>query len=104
MRAGDLDRRIVIQRQQVIGDDGAGNAIIEWVIRAEGWASFTQSGGREFFAQSAIQSERRGVFRCRWVDGVSPVDRVICNGVEYNIVEVREIGRKIALELHCTAP
>jgi SPP1 family predicted phage head-tail adaptor len=103
MRAGDLDRRITIQRQEVVGDDGFGNVITEWVDYAECWASFTQSGGREFFAQSSVQSERRVVFRCRWVDGVTPVYRVICDGVVYNIEEVRRIGRKIGLELHCTA-
>ncbi len=103
MRAGDLDRRISVQRQDVIGDDGFGNEITAWVTYAERWASFTQSGGREFFAQAALQSDRRVVFRCRWVEGVTPDHRVACDGVLYNIVEARRIGRKIALELHCTA-
>lgn len=104
MRAGDLDRRIVIQRKQIVGDDGYGNVITEWVDYASRSASLTQSGGREFFAQSTMQSERRVVFRCRWVEAVTPDDRVICDGIEYDIKEVREIGRKIALELHCTVP
>lgn len=104
MRAGDLDRRIVIQRKQVVGDDGYGNTITDWVDYADRSASFMQSGGREFFAQAAIQSERRIVFRCRWVEGVTSDDRVVCDGIVHDIKEVRRIGRKIALELHCTVP
>jgi SPP1 family predicted phage head-tail adaptor len=103
MRAGDLDRRITIQREEVVGDDGYGNVLTDWVDYAERWASFTQSGGREFFAQAMIQSERRVVFRCRWVEDVTPSYRVVCDGVLYNIEEARRIGRKIGLELHCTA-
>lgn len=103
MRAGTLDRRITIQREEVVGDDGFGNEIMDWVDYAERSASFVQQGGREFFAQAAIQSERRVVFRCRWVEGVTPAYRVICDGETYNIYEARRIGRKVALELHCTA-
>lgn len=103
MRAGDLDRHITIQREEVVGDDGYGNEITEWVVYAERSASFAQTSGREFFARDAIQSERRVVFRCRWVEGVNTAYRVACDGVMYDIREARRIGRKIALELHCTA-
>lgn len=102
MRAGDIDRRITIQREEVVGDDGYGNVLTDWVDYAERWASFTQMSGREFFAQAAIQSERRVVFRCRWADDVTPAYRVVCDGVLFNIEEVRRIGRKAGLELHCT--
>jgi len=44
MRAGDLDRRITIQREEVVGDDGFGNEITEWVDYAERWASFSADG------------------------------------------------------------
>ena len=103
MRAGDLDRRITIQREEVVGDDGFGNEITGWVDYAERAASFLQQSGREFFAQGALQSERLVVFRCRWVEGVTPSYRVICDGQTYDIKEARRIGRKAALELHCSA-
>ncbi|MCW5692928.1 MAG: phage head closure protein [Pseudolabrys sp.] len=93
----------MIQREEVVGDDGFGNEVTDWVNYAIRAASVIQQGGREFFAQAAIQSERRVVFRCRWVESVTPAYRVICDGVTYNIQEARRIGRKIALELHCTA-
>lgn len=74
-----------------------------WTDYATRWASLSQSGGREFFAQVQTPSERKVVFRCRWVEGVTPIHRVICDGEIYDIAEARRIGRKIALELHCTA-
>lgn len=103
MKAGSLDRQITIQREEVGGDDGYGNEVIDWANYATRWASFAQMSGREFFAQAAVQSERRCVFRCRWVEGVTPACRIVCDGDLYNIREVRQVGRKIALELHCTA-
>lgn len=102
MRAGDLDRKITIQSVDYVFDD-YGSFEEVWTDMATRWASFTQSGGREFFAQAQIQSERKVVFRCRWVEVVTPIHRVICEGEIFNITEARRIGRKIGLELHCTA-
>ncbi len=102
MRAGDLDRRITIQSVDYVFDK-YGSFEEVWTDFATRWASFTQSGGREFFAAAQIQSERKVVFRCRWVEGVTVIHRVICDGEVYDINEVRRIGRKIGLELHCTA-
>lgn len=102
MRAGDLDRRITIQSVENVFDDYGGYEEV-WSDYAVRWASFTQSGGREFFAQVQTQSERKVVFRCHWVEGVTPIHRVICDGEIYNIEEARRIGRKQALELHCKA-
>lgn len=70
MRAGDLDRRITIQAVDYVFDEYGGFEEV-WTDFATRWASFTQSGGREFFAYATIVSERKVVFRCRWVDGVT---------------------------------
>lgn len=102
MRAGDMDRRITIQRYEVVGDDGYGNQITEWNDLATVWAEVKQESGREFFAAAAIQSERKVVFKLRWLD-VTVVDRVSYDGRLHDIHEVRELGRKEGLELHTTA-
>lgn len=102
MRSGDLDRKITIQAVDYVFDE-YGSFEEVWTDMATVWASFTQSGGREFFAHATIVSERKVVFRCRWVEGVTVIHRVICDGDIFDINEVRRIGRKIGLELHCTA-
>ncbi|CAK7257248.1 MULTISPECIES: phage head closure protein [unclassified Shinella] len=99
MRAGAIDRRITIQRYSVVGDDGMGNQITEWADLATVWAKVRQEGGREFFAQAAIQAERRVIFTIRWME-VWVIDRIQYDGIEYNIKEVRELGRQAGVELH----
>ncbi|MDP2330414.1 MAG: phage head closure protein [Reyranella sp.] len=102
MRAGDLDRRITIERfTETQGPSG--EPILEWNALATVWAKVDQQGGREFFASIQEVSERKVVFRIRWIEGLTVLDRVVCDGDLHDIEEVRRLGRKEGLELHCTA-
>lgn len=104
MRAGDMDRHITILCYELAGDDGWGNPVETHVPTEEVWAEAKQESGREFFAAASIQSERKVVFRLRWIDPeVRVYDRVLYAGREHNIHEVRELGRKEGLELHTTS-
>lgn len=100
MRAGDLDRRITIQREEVVGDDGFGNEITDWVDVVTTWARVVQASGREFFAAAAIQSETKVMFKLRFMDGITVIDRVVYDGRNHDIHEVKELGRREGLELH----
>lgn len=102
MRAGDLDRRILIQRV-TISESESGGQIETWNELATVWAKVEQQGGREFFATVQVISERRVVFRIRWIDGLTVLDRVVCDDEVHNIHEVRRLGRKEGVELHTTA-
>jgi len=101
MRAGDMDRRVTIQAYSY-ETDGYGGIIETWTDVAEVWAQVTQQSGREFFGAGSIQSERKVVFRVRWLDGITMLHRVIYGEREHNIHEVRELGRQEGLELHTT--
>lgn len=102
MRAGDLDRRIMIQRLTT-GESPSGEPIETWDTIATVWAKADQQGGREFFATAQEVSERKVVFRIRWIEGLTVLDRVVLDGAEHDIEEVRRLGRKEGIELHCTA-
>ncbi|NQW09556.1 MAG: phage head closure protein [Alphaproteobacteria bacterium] len=102
MRAGDLDRRITLQGVEYIFDDYGGYGEV-WTDVGTFWAEVKQESGREFFAYGGINSERKVIFRLRWVDGITVVHRVIYDEREHNIHEVRELGRQEGLELHTTA-
>lgn len=102
MRAGIMDRRITVQHYTTV-DDGYGNEIPTWADLATVWASVQQESGREFIQASAITPERRVVFRIRWIDGITTTHRVIYEGRQHDIHQVREIGRREGLELHTTA-
>jgi len=101
MRAGDLDRRITIQSYSYERDDFGGEIPI-WTDAAAVWAQVAQEGGREFLGAETIRSERKVVFRLRWLPGITVTHRVLYDGREHNILEVRELGRREGLELHTT--
>lgn len=102
MRSGDMDRRIVIQEAQFVSGPGGVTSTV-WVTIATLWASMKQVSGREYLAAASIQSDRKVTFRIRWIDGITPVHRILYRGVEHDIHEVRELGRKQGIELHTTA-
>ena len=107
MRAGTLDRRIVIERRTV--DAAATEPVETWGPLPETapdptavWAAVRQQSGREFFAADQVQSERKVVFRLRWRTGIKVTDRVVYDGRHHDIHEVRELGRRDGLELFTT--
>lgn len=103
MRAGKMDRRITIRGTTLV-PDGYGGWIEGGVTDiATVWASAQQQGGREFIAADQVQSERRVVFRLRYRSDLDTTNTVLFEGTEFNIREVRELGRRAGLELHCTS-
>lgn len=102
MRAGQLDTRVIIQRSFKIVDEW-GEDDVAWSDLATVYADVRQTTGREFLAAAMQQAQKRVVFYIRWFEGVTPLDRILHEGVAHNIVEVRPIGRRAGLELHTIA-
>jgi SPP1 family predicted phage head-tail adaptor len=102
MRAGDMDRRITIERR--VSSTGPFNEpIVSFELLADVWAEVRQQGGSEFLRAETLSAERRVVFRIRWCVGISALDRVVYQGRAHNITEARELGRRKGLELYTTA-
>ena len=99
MRAGDMDRRVTIQERHIVYDS-YGAPQETWADLATVWAEVRQEGGREFFSTPGVQSERKVIFRMRWMDGITVLHQVLYAGREHNIHQVRELGRRNGLELH----
>ncbi|ASY43333.1 hypothetical protein CJD35_01850 [Sphingobium xenophagum] len=97
MRAGTLDRTVTIQRMTLV-DDGY-SSVETWADWQTVPAQVVQEGGREFFAAAAVQAEQRVLFRMRWLDGVTVLDRVSYDGRPHNIIGVKELGRREGTEL-----
>jgi len=101
MRAGGLDRRVTLQRFELV-DDGYTEVQV-WSDLATVWAEVRGQGGREYLAADQLQAVKRTVFYIRHYPGLTPLDRVSYDGALHNIREVREIGRRDGMELHCEA-
>lgn len=100
MRAGALDRQIVIER--VATGTSATGAV------TEAWATFATLRGHLDSAKSqevqralGASSETALVFKARYVPGITLADRVQYDGAAYNIVGLAEVGRRVGLEISC---
>lgn len=104
MKAGRLDRRILIQRPVPVRND-TGEQLTGWADVASVWASFNRKSGTE--EQRAEQrSNRQDVeFEIRYRAGITPTMSVIHDGERYEIDDVGECGegRRDGLLLTCHA-
>lgn len=105
MRAGALDRRIVIERATTTPDEF--NASAEtWATLATVWAEKSDVKDGERMRAGSVSSEITTRFRIRHsttVADVSPKDRVRFDGRTYDIVAVKEIGRSEGIEITAAA-
>lgn len=103
MRAGVLDRRVTIERATITQDPDYGTEIETWGPLVTVSAQVVQQGGREFLAAAQMMAEIRVLFRLRWIEGITVLDRVAYADRLHNIKEVRELGRREGLELMTVA-
>jgi len=99
MRAGKLDRQIVIQTYSTVGVDAYGTPTEGWTDLATVRAQVVQSSTEEFLRAYGENSETAIIFRARFLNGVTTKHRIEYDGNYYNIREVMEIGRRKGLEL-----
>lgn len=100
MRAGKLDRTIILQREaEHVG--AAGTVTRTWadfaVIRAELVSSVTGDTGMAYGEADKAAT----VFRIRYFHGLTTKDRVVYRGTAYDLTGIVELGRNRALELRC---
>jgi SPP1 family predicted phage head-tail adaptor len=104
MDAGRLDRRIELRRQVLTLDESTGQTVESWpTAYATVWAEKADLRGREFFAANQVNSEITTLFRIRHRTDVLATDRIVCDGLSYNINPPAEIGRRDGLEIMATA-
>lgn len=100
MRAGKLDRRLTILKQIDTGQtDSHGQPVFEFTALRTVWAAKVHRREDEEHAASQTYARRVVTFRIRHADDVTELDRLECEGLTYTIRGIREIGRKIGLEI-----
>ena len=77
--------------------DDSGQAVEHFVRVATVWARVEPLGGREGFGQQQFVATGDLRFTIRWRDDVTPLHRVVHEGVTYDVVSVADEGRHEAL-------
>lgn len=102
MRAGELDRRIVIEAKSVTRDPDYGAEVVSWVTFAERWAKVRDVNAVEREGAGLRTITRTTLITIRWLDGLTSDMRVtLTDGRVLEIVSLVEIGRKVGLQLVC---
>jgi len=105
MQAGELDRRITIERYSSSIND-FGEEVGAWNELATVWAGKTDVRDSERFSAQQVNSTITTRWRIRYLSkiaDINPKDRLTHNGLLYGIVAVKEIGRKEGLEITAAA-
>jgi SPP1 family predicted phage head-tail adaptor len=101
---GRLDRRITFQ-SKVVGenesneDEEAGWEDID--TNPGWWASKNERSGNEVYRADKLTDYLTVEFTCRWRGDITPKNRIVCDGIPYNIIAVTEISRKRYMSIDC---
>lgn len=98
MRAGKLDRRIVLQTATYAAN-AVGEMVPTWSTLDTVWAEVVSLRGREYFAAAQVAEEEQLIFRIRHRTDVTLECRITYNNETYSIQHIAELGRRQGLEL-----
>lgn len=99
MRAGNLDRVIQILGRTMASPDLYGAVVPTWATVATLRAQLLQHATDDKEGQRGHTTDVVRTFRMRWLDGVSLENRVTYEGQQYQIVSIKELGRRRGLDL-----
>ena len=98
--AGSMDQRITLQRR-VATADGAGGETLSWADLTSDprpWAMVVAKAGRENMQEGRMAATFTVLFTIYNRDDLTETDRILWDGVAYNIRGIRrEGGRKLRL-------
>lgn len=98
MRAGKLTNTITIERLVETPDD-YGVLRPTWTPIATVRAQIVQASTEEFLRTAGQAAEAAIIFRVRFIEGVTPADRIAFDARHLNIKETKEIGQRRGLEI-----
>ncbi|NKB83087.1 phage head closure protein [Brucella grignonensis] len=102
MQSGKLDRQITIERQtETVSPSGSVRKT--WQIIATLRTEIVQQSATEFLTGFGEAESGTIIFRTRYLAGITTADRIIYEGGNYNLKEIKEIGRRRGLELRGVA-
>lgn len=106
MKAGDLDRRISIERYSTTYNDD--NEPTEgWAEVGKRWASKKDVSDGEKVRAAEVGATVTTRFQLRWdslTKTLTASDRIVCDGMTYDIAGTKELGRREGVEITASRP
>lgn len=102
MRAGDLDRTIELQSVSTV-QNSFGEPVETWATFATVAAKVSPQRGDERFTAQQIVGKAVVTFKLRYRTDVTVLNRIRYVGRDYDIHDVRELGRREGLEIDASA-
>jgi SPP1 family predicted phage head-tail adaptor len=103
MRSGSMDRTIRIDAYIPDAVNDYGTVAPSWSAMATVRAQVIEANTEEFIRAFGASDETVIVFRTRFLADVTTSHRVHYRGANYDIKQVKEIGRRKGLELRAVA-
>lgn len=100
---GELDRRIVITAPGGLIDDGLSLVPGPEATIAEVWARRRDISDGERLRGNIESSKIVSRFVIRWHPGIPRTGAILCDGLRFEIVGIKEIGRRAWLEITASA-
>jgi SPP1 family predicted phage head-tail adaptor len=99
---GALDYRITFQ-QKIVGENESNeDEETGWENIATNptvWASKDDRSGNEVYQADKLTDYETVVFVCRYRNDVTPKNRLVCEGIAYDIISINELSRKRYLKI-----
>lgn len=96
--AGQLDRRLDVLRRTVASGDKWGDVYAYEPVNTL-WAALKHDAEDERHAAEQAYAVRVVTFTTRYSADLFDTDRLECEGVEYEVIGIRQIGRREGLEI-----
>lgn len=98
LKAGAMDRRIVVEKP-TITQDALGGRVEAWQEVCQTWAEIVPQSVRARYDGAVESSERKVIFRVRYISDIKETQRVRYEDKTYQIIGLQELGRREGLEI-----
>lgn len=102
VRAGELDRQVQIYRAS-LSETEVGAPTPTWSLHKTLWARRDDISGREFLQMNRESTAQLARFKAWYDSDITTKDILRDNSVDFDIINVRELGRQEGIELLCEA-
>lgn len=103
--AASLDRRLLL-RKRVVTPNSLNEEVETFTDLARVWTSRMDVSDAEKVRAQQVGAEITTRFQIRWASAwasLNPKDRCVCEDREYEITAVKELGRRVGMEITACA-